>query len=149
MFIIKDIQFSQVSIIENLWENNRKHHENISKNFSSIYSDLVFEERINSFSLFDNDHIKISIAENSSDGKLLGYCISTIEGTQGETHTLHVDVNERNNGIGKKLMDNHIKWMQNSGCKTISITVAVENASTIEFYKTLGFKANTLEMKLI
>ncbi len=147
MFIIKDIPFSQVSIIKDLWEKNRKYHENISEYFGDIYSDLIFEERINSFSIYDKDHIKISIAENSSNGKLLGYCISTFKEDDGETHSLHVDETARNSGIGKKLMENHVNWLQSNGCKSISITVAVENAKTIEFYKSLGFKSNTLEMK--
>ncbi|HCX62546.1 GNAT family N-acetyltransferase [Sedimentibacter sp.] len=146
MLIIKDIPFSEVSIIKDLWEKNRKYHENISEYFGFLYTDLVFEERINTFDVYDKKHIKISIAENN--GKLSGYCISTFEGTNGETHTLHVDVNERNNGIGRKLMDAHINWLKNNGCKSINITVAIENTNTIDFYKSLGFRANTLEMKL-
>ncbi len=148
MFIIKDIPFSQVSVIKDLWEKNRKYHEEISEFFGDIYSDLIFEERIQSFSSFDSDKIKISVAENSNNGKILGYCISTFEGAEGETHSLHVDATERNHGIGKKLMERHIMWMQNNGCKAINITVAVENTNTIEFYKTLGFKSNTLQMRL-
>lgn len=148
MFVIRDITFNQISVIKELWEKNRKYHENISEHFGRIYSNLVFEERIGSFKFFDSEHIKISIAEDLCDGKILGYCISTFKETQGETHTLHVDVNERNKGIGKRLMKSHIKWMQNNGCTSITITVAVENISTIEFYKALGFKANTLEMRL-
>lgn len=149
MIIIRDIPFNQISIIKNLWEKNRKYHENISKHFGFIYSDLVFEDRIKSFSVFDTEQIKISVAESVDNERLLGYCISTFEGTEGETQTLHVDENERNTGIGKRLMDSHIAWMKNNGCKTITIIVAVENTNTLEFYKTLGFKANTLEMKLI
>lgn len=149
MFTIRDIPFSQISIIKDLWEKNRKYHEDISEHFGDIYSDLIFEERINSFSLFDSGHIKISVAENASKGMLLGYCISTFEETIGETQTLHVDLNERNKGIGKKLMDHHINWMKDNGCKIITITVAVENTNTIEFYKTLGFKADTIKMRLI
>lgn len=148
MFIIKDIPFSQVSVFKDLWEKNRKYHEEISEFFGDIYSDLIFEERIQSFSSFDSEKIKISVAENLNNGKILGYCISTYEGIEGETHTLHVDATVRNNGIGKKLMERHIKWMQNNGCKAINITVAVENTNTIEFYKTLGFKSNTLQMRL-
>lgn len=147
MFIIKDITFSQVSLIKDLWEKNRKYHENISEYFGFLYTDLIFEERISSFGMFDNEHIKISIAE--SNGKLSGYCISTFEGTTGETHTLHVDASERGSGIGRKLMEEHISWMKKNGCKDINITVSVENTNTIEFYKTLGFQSNTLEMKLI
>lgn len=148
MFILRDIPFSQSFIFKELWEKNREYHENISEHFGSIYSSLVFEERMNPFSLFDKDYIKISLAENSIDGKLLGYCISTIENAEGQTQSLHVDENARNSGIGKALMDSHINWMKNNGCNSITITVAAENTSTIQFYKTLGFRTNTLEMRL-
>ena len=40
-------------------------------NFGYLYSSLVFEERINSFSSFDEDHIKISIAEGQINRDLL------------------------------------------------------------------------------
>ena len=146
MLIIRDVPFSQSSLIKDLWEKNRKYHENISEHFGFLYANLIFEERINAFSIFDDEHIKISIAENN--GNPCGYCISTFEGTTGETHSLHVDKSERGNGIGKKLMEEHISWMKNNGCKDINITVSVENINTIEFYKSLGFKPNTIEMKL-
>lgn len=149
MYIIRDIPFNEITIIKELWDKNRKYHENISENFGHLYSNLVFEERINPFSLFDEDHIKVSIAENKNTGELLGYCISTYKGTDGETQSLHVNENARNSGIGKMLMNEHINWMKDNGCKTIILTVASENTNTIEFYKTLGFKANTVEMRLV
>ena len=148
MICYRDIQFSEVSIINELWEKNREYHENISEYFGYLYADLVFEERINPFSSFDKEHIKITVAEDSDNKILLGYSISTFEGNEGCIHSLHVSENVRGLGIGKKLMNNHISWLQKNGCKNISITVAVENVNTIEFYKNLGFKGNTIEMRL-
>jgi len=147
MICYRDIPFSEVSIINELWEKNREYHENISEYFGDIYIDLVFEERINPFSSFDKEHIKITVGEGS-DNKILGYSISTFEGSEGCIHSLHVAENVRGSGIGKKLMNYHISWLQKNGCKNISITVAVENVNTIEFYKSLGFKGNTIEMRL-
>lgn len=148
MVCYKDITFNEVSIIKDLWDKNRKYHENISEYFGNLYSDMIFEERINSFSIFDKEHIKITIAEDSDNGILLGYCISTYEGIKGEPQTLHVLEDARGKGIGKKLMDEHLKWLKCNGCEEITITVSYENNNTIEFYKTLGFKPNTLEMRL-
>lgn len=148
MINLLDIPFTQVSLIKELWEKNRIYHRNISQHFSDVYDKIYFEERINSFSIFDEQHLKITVAEDSLSSQIVGYCISTYEETTGETQTLHVDEKHRNSGIGKKLMDSHINWLKNNGCKTINITVAAENFNTIEFYKSLGFKANTLEMRL-
>jgi len=114
MICYRDIQFSEVSIINELWEKNRAYHENISEYFGCLYADLAFEERINYFSSFDKEHIKITVAEASDNKILLGYSISTFEENEGCIHSLHV----------------------------------AENVNTMEFYKNLGFKGNTIEMRL-
>jgi ribosomal protein S18 acetylase RimI-like enzyme len=149
MLFYRDIPFSQISHIKDLWEMNRKYHENSSKFFGSLYSSLIFEERINSFSRFSKEHIKITLAENSEDGKLLGYCISTFEGIEGQTQTLHVLEEVRGTKIGKNLMNKHIKWLKDNNCQSITITVSYENSCTIGFYEALGFRPNTLEMRLM
>ena len=148
MIRYRDIPFNQVSVIKDLWERNRLYHENLSVNFGELYSNLIFEERIGTFSNFDDDHIKITLAEDSENEMLLGYCISTFKGIEGQPHTLHVLENARGTGIGKNLMNLHIKWLKDNGCETITITVSYENNNTTEFYSSLGFKPNTLEMRL-
>ena len=146
--IYRDIPYSQISIIKELWERNRKYHENLSDSFGFLYSDLMFEDRMIPFSLFDNVNIKITVSENTENNEILGYCISTIKGNEGETQSLHVSNDVRRLGIGRHLMNIHIEWMRSKGCKNIIITVAFENKNTIDFYRCLGFKENTIEMRL-
>lgn len=148
MVCYRDIPFNEVSIIKEVWERNRKFHEEISKFFSDLYSDIVFEERINEFSSFDKDNIKITLAEDAESCNLLGYCISTFEGNHGQPQTLHVVEEARGTGIGKELMNRHIEWLKNNGCEVITITVSYENNNTIEFYEAMGFRPNSLEMRL-
>lgn len=146
--IYRDIPYSRISIVKDLWEKNRSYHENLSEDFGYIYTNIVFEERITHLDMFDNDQIKITVAENLSTKEIVGYCISTIKENEGETQSLHVEENKRGLGIGKNLMYSHLEWMKNKGCTNIIITVAFENKNTIGFYKTLGFKENTIEMRL-
>jgi len=148
MVCYRDIPFSEVSIIKEVWERNRKFHEEISIFFKHLYSDCVFEDRINEFNSFDKDHIKITLAEDTDNCRLLGYCISTFEGNQGQPQTLHVIEEARGTGTGKELMNRHIEWLKNNGCESISITVSCDNNNTIEFYKSMGFRPNTMEMRL-
>lgn len=148
MFNYRDIPFSQVPVIKELWDKNRKYHEDLSEFFGDLYSNMIFEERITSFADYDKNHIKITLAENSHDGTLVGYCISTFEGIEGCTQTLHVLEDVRGTGIGRNLMNQHIEWLKNNGCEIISITVSYENNTTIMFYESLGFRPNTLEMRL-
>jgi ribosomal protein S18 acetylase RimI-like enzyme len=148
MIFYRDIQYSQISVVKDLWEKNRIYHEKLSKYFGDTYTNLIFEDRIKHFSNFDCNHMKITIAEDS-EKLILGYCISTIDGIAAETHSLHVAEEARGLGIGKNLMNNHIEWMKNNNCTNIIIKVEYENSNTINFYNGLGFKENIIEMRLI
>ncbi|HBD65019.1 MAG TPA: hypothetical protein DC038_11370 [Clostridiales bacterium] len=147
MIYYRDIPLSQISDIKSLWERNRKYHEHLSESFGHLYTGLVFEDRMKPFRMFGEEFIKITLAENG-EGEMLGYCISTIEGGEGETQSLHVAEEARDQGIGKKLMNSHIEWLKNNGCTNILVTVSFENINTVNFYKSLGFKENTMEMRL-
>lgn len=148
MICYRDIPFGDVAIIKDVWERNRAFHEEISIHFGDLYSELVFEQRIQGFAAFEAERIKITVAEASEGGRVLGCCISTFEGGIGEPHTLHVIKEARGMGIGKELMRRHVAWLKSNGCGVITITVACENSKTIAFYESLGFKPNTLQMRL-
>ncbi|WP_053957337.1 GNAT family N-acetyltransferase [Inediibacterium massiliense] len=146
MVCYRDILFYEVSKIKEMWERNRKFHQETSKFFSHLYLNIVFEERINGFQSFDKDHIKITLAEE--DDQLLGYCISTFEGNHGEPQTLHVIEEARGRGVGKELMNRHVQWLKSNGCSVITLIVSYENDYAIGFYQSMGFRPNTMEMRL-
>ncbi|WP_425449624.1 GNAT family N-acetyltransferase [Dethiothermospora halolimnae] len=141
-----DIPFEQIGGIKELWEKNRQYHENTSKHFKEIYQFIRFDEKAKSFSGFPKDKLKITVAEK--DNQYVGYCISTIRGDKGEVESLHVDSESRRMGIGRELMNRHIKWLREKSSKVIGVTVSQENDSTISFYKKLGFYPNTLYMQM-
>lgn len=148
MFFYKDIRFDEISIIKELWERNRKYHENITKDFGFLYSDIIFEDRISSFESFDEDNIKITIAIDDKDSKVIGYCISTYEQNKGEIQTIHVLEECRGLGVGKRLINLHISWLKLKKCNSIVLSVDCNNSNTIEFYKSMGFGENIIEMRL-
>lgn len=148
MINYKDITFNEVSIIKELWERNRKYHEKISKDFGFLYSDIIFEDRISGFKSFNEDNIKITIAVDDKDSLVIGYCISTYEYDKGEIQTIHVLEECRGEGVGKYLINLHISWLKLKGCNSIVLSVDCNNSNTIEFYKSLGFGQNVIEMRL-
>lgn len=145
MVEIFDISYADIEIIRNLWEKNRRYHEDNSEYFKGSYSSIKFDERIKVFSGYSEEKIKISVVKEK--GKYIGYCISIIDGSKGELGTLHIDETERGNGIGKKLVGEHIEWMNEKKCEEIGVTVSQENGLAIGFYKKLGFYPNTLYMQ--
>lgn len=142
---IFDISYDEVEVIKNLWEKNRQYHENSSEYFKESYRYIRFGERIKAFGVFNKDTMKITVVKNND--KYIGYCISTIIDGKGELESLHVHETYRGNGVGKKLVDKHIEWMNEKNCKVIGVTVSQENESTIGFYKKIGFYPNTLYMQ--
>jgi len=141
-----DISYDEVEVIKSLWEKNRQYHENTSEYFKESYRFINFDQRIKAISVFDEETMKITVVK--SNGKYIGYCISTIIDGKGELESLHVDESNRGNGMGKKLVVKHIEWMKEKNCKVIGVTVSQENESTICFYKKLGLYPNTLYMQL-
>lgn len=142
---IFDISYDHIEVIKNLWEKNRKYHEDTSEYFKESYRLVNFEDRMKAFSRFNKDTMKITVAKENDE--YIGYCISTISDGKGEVDSLHVDKGNRGNGIGKKLVTIHLEWMKEKKCKAIGVTVSQENEATIGFYKNLGFYPNTLYMQ--
>lgn len=142
---IFDISYGEVEIIRDLWEKNRKYHEDTSKYFKKLYCSINFDERIKVFGKYSENKIKISIVKK--EDKYIGYCISTIDNSKGELGTLHIDKTQRGKGIGKNLVQEHLKWMKEKKCEEIGVTVSQENDLAIGFYKKLGFYPNTLYMQ--
>lgn len=140
-----DISYDNVNIIKELWEKNRKYHENISEFFGDSYRDIDFESRIKGFEALDEDSMKITVARD--DDRLIGYCISTAVNGKGEVESIHVDENARGGGVGRQLVESHLGWMKDKGCTVIGVTVSQENEPTIGFYRKLGFYPNTMYMQ--
>ncbi|WP_129596207.1 GNAT family N-acetyltransferase [Anaerophilus nitritogenes] len=74
--------------------------------------------------------------------------MSTFEGNHGQPQTLHVIEEARGRGIGKELMNRSIEWLKSNECEVIILTVSCENKYAIEFYQAMGFRPNTMEMRL-
>jgi len=145
MLELFDITYDEIDIIKDLWEKNRKYHENTSEYFKDVYRGMNFDQRIKGFSVFDESSIKITVAK--ANDEYIGYCISTAVDGKGEVESVHVEEGSRGDGVGSKLVQEHIEWMRYKNCGVIGVTVSQENAPTIGFYRKLGFFPNTLYMQ--
>lgn len=140
-----DITYNEVSIIKDLWEENRQYHEDISEYFGQLYNSINFDDRIKKFAGLNEDNLKITVAKENDE--YVGYCISAIVEGKGELESIHVSASKRGKGIGKELAKKHLSWMKEKNCKVIGVTVSQENENAIYFYKSLGFYPNTLYMQ--
>lgn len=127
-------------LVQPLWEELNKHHEINSKYFSDKFKNLKFEVRKNNLVKDSSLEIKIDLIKDVEKGLYIGYCISTInKELMGEIESLFVKKEYRKYGLGDKLMNNAIEWLNSKGAKTKRIGVAEGNENILEFYKKYGF----------
>ncbi len=78
------------------------------------------------------------------DGRAIGYVMAHAKGRTGEILSIAVHPKHRRKGIGKLLMKEIIKKLQNEfGVKRIKLQVKVSNKPAIKLYERLGFKIGT------
>lgn len=70
----------------------------------------------------------------------VGYCISTINSEPaGEVDSFFVEEQYRKQGLGDKLMQRALEWLDINKAKTKIIVVAEGNENVLEFYRRYGF----------
>ncbi len=129
-----------IDLVQPLWEKLNKYHEINSDYFYDKFRKLKFEVRKDKF-IKDNDlEVKIDLIKDTEKGFYIGYCISTInKDLIGEIDSLFVEKEYRKHGLGDKLMNRTIEWLNSKKVKTKIIGVAEGNDNVLEFYKRYGF----------
>lgn len=140
-----------IDIVAPLWEKLNEHHGGISRNFSYDFPSRTWEHRKKELLGEAADgKIRINLANDTDNGILVGYCISSIkqDGT-GEMDSIFVEVDYRRNGIGDNLVTGALDWLQGQTVKKIIVQVLVGNEEVHPFYKRHGFLPRTTIMMRI
>ena len=82
------------------------------------------------------------------DGDVIGECVSTIEVDYNKEHNVNtgwigafgVLEEHRRKGVGKALLVEGMKWLQDQGMDTLYLGVAVKNPKALDLYKSVGFE---------
>lgn len=73
------------------------------------------------------------------DGRIVGTIMCGHDGRRGHIYHTSVDINYRNNGIGKLLVDNAVNGLANQGITKVSLVVFKHNESGNIFWEKSGF----------
>jgi ribosomal protein S18 acetylase RimI-like enzyme len=141
-----------LDFVQPLWEKLNKHHENNSNYFSDKFRDLKFEVRKNKFINDETLDVKIDLIKDKAKAVYIGYCISTInKDLIAEIDSLFVEKEYRKYGLGDKLMNRSLEWLNSNQVKIKVISVAEGNENVLKFYEKYGFykKTVTLEQVII
>jgi ribosomal protein S18 acetylase RimI-like enzyme len=146
-----EIEIRDVDSIAGLWNKLREHQRNLSPHFSTHYDRRSWKNR------------KVELLEKSKSGgfhgdvvidnemkKIVGYCVSTMSSDkQGYLESIYIEPEYRKAGIGGKLMEKALDWMDKMQVKTKTLTVGVGNEQVLKFYARYGFFPKNITVEQI
>ena len=83
-----------------------------------------------------------SILLAEDDGKLIGCVMVGHDGHRGAIYYLAVAPNYQRQGLGRKLHDAAVAWLQKRGVWKINLMVRFDNVQASGFYQRLGYAQN-------
>jgi N-acetylglutamate synthase len=81
-----------------------------------------------------------SLLTIESNGLVIGCGLGVVEDTYLGLFDIVIDKKYRNQGFGKMVIDNLLKWGRNKGAEIAYLQVLTDNAPAIRMYEKLGFK---------
>ena len=122
-----------------LWEELNRHHVEKSLHFSELIKSRNFEARKKDL-ISKAKTLRIIIAIDLKENNDIGYCISTINDSgMGEIDSIYIKELYRRNGIGKRLMEIALRWLEDHGVTGKVLSVGSGNDEVIKFYEMFGF----------
>ena len=145
--VYADISLQDIIQIQPLWEKLNTLHYQDSIYFKDHYANFTFEKRVELIHRMPAEQVKITLV--MQNGAALGYCLSTVADGSGEVDSLYVDEALRGQGVGKRLVEEHVAWLKEKGCDKIRLVVSYGHESVLDFYHACGFfeRLTVLEYK--
>jgi len=137
---------NNLEIIAELWKSLIHHLQSQSKYFPQDYQRLIFEDRKRQFlKIAETGKLRLDIVKDEKN--YLAYSVSSIIDAKGSVDSLYVAQPYRNKGIGNKLMERSMSWMEINGVSDFEILVSYGNEDALKFYEKYGFYPKHLILK--
>jgi diamine N-acetyltransferase len=124
-----------------LWQKLNDHHQAKSQHFAEKFSQRTFDHRrAELLNKAQTGFLYVVLAKDLPSGTFVGYCISSIDREKvGEIESIYLEPSHRETGIGSRLMENALKWMDNHSVQSRIIGVGGGNEDVFKFYSRFGF----------
>lgn len=146
MITYNETDEKDLELISGMWKKLIHHLESQSKYFPIDYQNLIFEKRKEQLkNIAKSGKLRLDIVKNGET--YLGYSISSIVDEKGFIDSLYVDRKYRNEGIGNKLMNRALNWMELHNVSDFEILVSYGNEDALKFYEKFEFYPKHLILK--
>lgn len=129
-----------LEFVKPMWNKLNNYHKDNSINFKSHFESLSFERKLKRLEADSNLEIMVILVKDLYKDIYLGYSISTVTKDKvGEIDSIYVDKDYRKYGIGKRLMNESIAWLNSKDVNKKILYVANGNENVFDFYGKCGF----------
>ena len=136
----------KIDLIRPLWEKLNAHHARISSYFSEDLRVRRFQDRKSQL-LRESKKLHFLLVTVPSNGSAVAYCIASLTPAgEGEIDSMFVDEEYRGSGIGTKLMQRALAWLDDCGATSKSVVALFENAAALGFYAHFGFYPRNISL---
>jgi ribosomal protein S18 acetylase RimI-like enzyme len=130
----------------------REHHDFDPQRFISATSRTESQYGWYLGTQLEEPNIVILVAER--DGKVIGYTYSGIEGTDymslrgpaGVMYDIVVDPDDRQQGVGRMLVDATLEALKAKGAPRVVLSTAEQNGAAQRLFERAGFRRTMIEM---
>ena len=136
-----------IDAIQPLWEALNRHHADVSSHFTEHFEANDFDKR-RAYLLAKAERGPLRIFMAEADAALQGYCVCTLSEGHGAIESLYVLDSRRGSGLGSRLMEAALAWLDAHGAVTKSLDVVHGNDAALSFYARLGFQPASVVLKM-
>ncbi|MCG7845274.1 MAG: GNAT family N-acetyltransferase [Methanomassiliicoccales archaeon] len=139
-----------LELIEPLWLQLRQMHRARSTYFRDALGSKSFHQRKDELlEISSKGLLRVELAKDEH-GTIVAYCVASIDDElTGEVDSLFVTAAHRGRGIGTRLIEGAMRWMDGLGVRRRVLTAIVGNESIHEFYARFGFRPKNVLLERI
>ena len=137
--------------IKSLWQALNDHHCHRSTNFKEHYCSMTFEKRkADLLKKAALGELRVDIAVDEAAQMAVGYIVSTVNSEKtGEIESVFVSEAYRGLGVGDRLLEKALEWMNQKGAIERIVEVSVGNEQAWGFYSKHGFLPRKTVLKQV
>lgn len=134
-----------LDLIEPLWSQLRQMYRARSTYFKGSLGSLSFQDyREGMLERAAGGLLRVELARDG-EGRPVAYCVSVIDPNMtGEVDSVFVAVGYRGLGIGTRLLEGSMKWMDGLGVHVRVISVIVGNEGLHDYLARFGFRPRSV-----
>lgn len=132
-----------------LWTRLNQFHSQVSLHFGPVIAQRTFDQRKEGLlAKWRDGKLRVDIARTREPSTIIGYCVSSVDscGT-GEIDSLFVEEAYRRQGVGGRLMQAAVAWMDELNVVDKCIVVSSGNEKVWNFYAKFGFYLRRYELR--